>query len=43
MKLHVALIASKTFVAQCSFIDHLKYKIENKTSCRMPSTNHDQL
>ena len=30
---------SKTFAIQCSFTDHLKLKIVNKTTCSMPSTN----
>ena len=29
--------------AKCSFTDHLKYKIINKTTCRIPSANPPQL
>ena len=36
-------IAGKIFATQYSFTDHMKYKIVNKATCRIPSANNCQL
>ena len=40
---NVSNIASKIFAIQPSLFDHLKHKIVNKTTCRMPAANSRQL
>ena len=39
----VSQLGNEIFATQCFFTDHLKNKIVNKTTCRIPSTNSRQL
>ena len=36
-------LTSKIFATQCSFDDHIRHKIVNKTTCRTPNANPRQL
>ena len=40
---NLSQIPCKIFATQCFFTDHLKHKLVDKTTCRVPSAHRHQL